>query len=64
MAVIICSDDIFKCIFINRIMLYFNSNFTDMCSHGLNSQYGIIGSDNGLAPNKRQAIMSHNDDIV
>ena len=28
-----------------------------MCSLGSNWQYGSIGSDNGLAPNRRQAII-------
>ena len=35
-----------------------------MCSLGLSRQYVIIGSDNGLAPNRRQAIIWTNDDLV
>ena len=30
---------------------------TEMCLEGLNQQYSIIGSDNGLAPTRRQAIV-------
>ena len=39
-------DDILKCIFFNE---------------GSNQQYSIIGSDNGLAPTRRQAIIWAND---
>ena len=35
---------------------YFNSNFTEVCSQGSNWQQGSIGSDNGLAPDRWQAI--------
>ena len=35
-----------------------------MCSFGSNLQYVIIGSDNGLAPNRRQAIIWTNDGLV
>ena len=41
--------------------LNFNYNFTEICSLGSNWQYGSIGSDNGLAPNRRQAIIWTND---
>ena len=34
----------------------FHSHFTEICSLGSNWQYGNIGSDNGLAPNRWQAI--------
>ena len=35
----------------------FDEDFTDfkVCSQGSNEQYSSIGSDNGLAPNRRQA---------
>ena len=33
----------------------------EMCSHGSNHQYTIIVSNNGLAANRRQAIVSIND---
>ena len=35
-----------------------------MCSLGLSRQYVILGSDNGLAPNRRQAVIWTNDDLV
>ena len=35
-----------------------------MCSLGTNWQYIIIGLDNGLALNRRQAIIFTNDDLV
>ena len=41
-----------------------DSNFTDLCSLWSNWQYGSIGSDNGLAPTRRQAIMWTNDGQV
>ena len=44
--------------------LYFDSNFTEVCSQGSNWQYVRIGSVNGLAPNRRQAITWTNDDPV
>ena len=34
-----------------------DSNFTDFSSHASNWQYASIGSGNGLAPNRRQAII-------
>ena len=42
-------------------MFKFWLNFTEVCSQGSNWQYSKIGSDNGLAPNKRQAIIWTND---
>ena len=39
----------------------FNYNFTWICSLVSNWQYGSIGSDNGLAPNRQQAIIWTND---
>ena len=35
-----------------------------MCSLGSNLQYTGIGSDNGLAPTRRQAIIWTNDDRI
>ena len=32
-----------------------------MCCFGSNQQYVFIGSDNGMAPNRRQAIIWTND---
>ena len=46
--------DIFNCIFLNEKFKY---DLTEICSLGSNSQYGSIGSDNGLALNRRQAII-------
>ena len=37
--------------------LNFDKNFIEVCSQGSHWQYSSIGSDNGLAPNKRKAIM-------
>ena len=34
-----------------------------MCSLGFNWQYGSIGADTGLAPNRRQAIICTNDGL-
>ena len=33
----------------------FVKDFTEICSQGVNWLYSRIGSDNGLAPNRRQA---------
>ena len=38
----------------------FERNFTELCSLGSNWQNSSIGSDNGLAPNRRQAIICTN----
>ena len=37
--------------------LNFKYNFIDVCSQGSNWKHSSIGSDNGLAPNRRQAII-------
>ena len=37
------------------------TNFTEVCSQGSNEQYSSTGSDNGLAPTRRQAIIGTND---
>ena len=39
----------------------FYENFTEVCSLGSDSQLTSIGSDNGLVPNRRQAIIWTND---
>ena len=39
-------------------------NFIEICSEGFNQQYPSIGSDDGLAPSRRQAIIWTNDGIV
>ena len=72
------ADDIFKCIFLNEkfcilikislkfvcewIVLYFDENFTEVCLS--NWQWPIIGLDNGLAPNRWQAIIGTNADTI
>ena len=38
-------------------MLYFEKYFTDICSQGFNWQSSSIGTDNGLMPNRQQAII-------
>ena len=38
-------------------VLYFDSNFTDVCSYGSNWQKISIGLGNGLAQNRLQAIV-------
>ena len=45
-------------------VLYFDSNFTEVCFLGPNWQKVIITSGNGLAPNRRQAITWSNVDPV
>ena len=42
--------------FVEWKVLNFDSNFTEVSSQGSNWQYVSIGSGNGLAPNRRQAI--------
>ena len=45
-------------------ILYFDYNFTDVCSQGANWQSSSIGLDNGLAPNRWQAIIWTNADPI
>ena len=52
--------DNFKCIFFNKTY-QFRLSFTEVCSQGSNQQYVGLGSGNGLAQNKRQAIIWTND---
>ena len=53
----------FQVHFVECKLLNFNHNFPEICSSGCNWQYGSIGSDNGLAPNRRQAIIWINDGL-
>ena len=39
----------------------YKCRFTEVGSQGSNEQYSSIGSDNGLAPARRQAIIWNND---
>ena len=48
---------IFKCISTNAKFFCFVSNFTQVCCKASNWQEVSIGSGNGLAPNRRQAII-------
>ena len=43
---------------------YFDYTFAEICFQWSNQQYGSIGSDNDLAPNRRQVIIWINIDIV
>ena len=45
-------------------IVVFDENFIEICSQGSNSQYFSIGSDNGLAPTRQQAIIWTNDGLV
>ena len=51
------SQTIFSSAFPWMKTFQFQINFTEICSLGSNRQYGSIGSDNGLAPNRRQVII-------
>ena len=59
----ILEDDIFKCIFLNENENS-NSSFTEVCSWCSNRQWPSIGLDNGLAPNRCQAIIWNNVDQI
>ena len=56
-------DDIFKCIFAyeNYILIQMSLKCVP---RGSNEHYASIGSDNGLVPNRRQAIIWTNDGLV
>ena len=57
------ADDIFKCILLNKnawISMKISLDFVEGCSW----QYTSIGSDNGLAPNTRQAIIWTKDGLI
>ena len=55
------ADDLFKCIFLNENVWISIKHFTEICPLGANLQYYSIGSDNGLAPTRREAITGTND---
>ena len=44
--------------------MYFDENFIGICSRGSNLQMSTNGSDNVLAPVRRQAIIWTNDGLV
>ena len=60
------ADDIFKCIFMNENVWIAIGISLKFVTRGLevNSQYSSIGSDNGLAPIRRQAIIRTNDEYL
>ena len=49
-------DDILKWILVNKKLVYFDLNITEICSQRSNYQQASIGSD-GLMSNRRRAIM-------
>ena len=51
----------FQKYFLERKLVYFDKIFIEICSPGSNWQYSSIGSDNGLAPTRRQTIIWTND---
>ena len=57
------ADSIFICIFLKEIFWIFYKILLK-CFFGSNWQYGSIGSDNGLVPNRCQAIIWSNDGMV
>ena len=58
------TDDIFRLHFHEWKVLNFDQNFTEVCSWWSNWQYPSIDLDNGLAPNRRQAIIWTNADPI
>ena len=54
-------DGIFKCIFLNENTWNAVWYLIEFCSLGLNQQYSSIGSDNGLASTREEAIILIND---
>ena len=57
-------DDIVKCIFMNENVKISIKISLKSVSQGSTLQYSSIGSDNGLAPSRRQAIIWINGSIV
>ena len=55
------ADSIFKCIFLNENFRISNKISLKFVPKGPIKQYSSTGSDNGLAPNRRQAIIWIND---
>ena len=62
----IMADDIFKYIFLNENdkIPMMKLNFNETCSKESNWQSASIGPGSGLVPNRRQAIIWINDDLV
>ena len=60
----ILADDIFKWIFYGENVWVSIKNFTEVCSQESNWQWLSPGLDNGLAPNRRQAIIWTNADPI
>ena len=58
------ADDICKGIYLNENFSILHKNFTAICSLGSNRHNGSIVSDDGLAPNRRQAIIWTNVDML
>ena len=56
--------NISQMIFSNTFSWNFNSNLTEICSLGSNQQQSSIGSDNGLALIRQQAIIWANDGLA
>ena len=58
------SQTIFQMHFRERKVLYVDLDFIEFCSYGSSWQYPSIGLDNGLTPNRRQAIIWTNADPI
>ena len=58
------ADDIFKYIHLNGIYSIFYTNFFEICSQWSNYRYASIGSDDGLSPSRRIALIWTNFDLV
>ena len=56
------ADDIFGRIHVNEKFCILIKKITEVCSYGSNWQQPSVGLDNGLAPNRRQAIIRTNAD--
>ena len=54
----------FQVRFVEWKCLISDQNFTEVCSYRSNQQYSSTGSDNGLAPTRRQAIVWSNDGYI
>ena len=50
--------------FLERKLLYFDENFTEICIPGSNKKNSSISLDNGLAPERQQAIIWTNGGLV
>ena len=60
----ILADDISNAFSWMKMIKSSDSNFTEICFQESNWQYACIGSGNGLAPNRRQAIIWTNADPI